>query len=83
MQLALVKEILLQLEVAQEHRALTQEELELRHHLKIHSVDLAMIEKTRIRQESRLTNIRCGDTNTKLFHICASSRAKKNYIQCL
>jgi len=44
---------------------------------------LAAIEKARIRQNSRLTNIRCGDANTKLFHIRASSRARKNYIQCL
>ena len=34
-------------------------------------------------QKSRLTNIKCGDANTKLFHIHASSRARKNYIQCL
>jgi hypothetical protein len=83
LQLALVKEILLQLEAAQERRALTQEELELRRRLKIRSVGLAAIEKSRIRQKSRLTNIRCGDANTKLFHIRASSRARKNYIQCM
>ena len=44
---------------------------------------LAAIEKSRIRQKSRLTNIKCGNANTKLFHIRASSRARKNYIQCL
>ena len=44
---------------------------------------LAAIEKSRIMQKSRLTNIKCGDANTKLFHIRVSSRARKNYIQCL
>jgi hypothetical protein len=83
LQLAIVKEILLQLEGAHEHRPLTQEELNLRRRLKIRSVGLAAIEKSRIRQKSHLTNIRCGDANTKLFHIRASSRARKNYIQCL
>ncbi|XP_066347775.1 uncharacterized protein [Miscanthus floridulus] len=83
LQLTLVKEILLQLEATQEHRALTQEELQLRRRLKARSVGLAAIEKSRIGQKSRLTNIKCGDANTKLFHIRASSRARKNYIQCL
>ena len=82
LQLTLVKEILLQLEATQEHRALTQEELQLRRRLKARSVGLAAIEKSRIRQKSRLTNIKSGDANTKLFHIRASSRARKNYI-CL
>ena len=83
LQLALVKEILLQFEAAQEYRSLSQEELQLRRQLKIRSMGLAAIEKSRIRQKSRLTNIKCGDANTKLFHIRANSRARKNYIQCL
>jgi hypothetical protein len=83
LQLALVKEILLQLEAAQEHRALTQEELQLSHRLKARSLGLAAVEKSRIRQKSRLTNIKYGDANTKLFHIRASSRARNNYIPCL
>jgi len=44
---------------------------------------LAAIEKTRIQQRSRLTYIRCGDANTKFFHIRASARRRKNYIHCL
>jgi len=57
LQLTLVKEILLQLEATQEHRALSQEELQLRRRLKARSVGLVAIEKTRIRQKSCLTNI--------------------------
>lgn len=83
LQLAIVEEILLQLEAAQEYKTLTQDELQLKRQLKIHSLALAAIEKSRIKQKSCLTNIKCGDANTKLFHIRASSRARKNYIQCL
>ena len=83
LQLAIVKEILLQLEAAQEQRMLTTMELDLHHRLKARSMGLTAIEKTRIRQRSRLTYIRCGDANTKFFHIRASARRRKNYIHCL
>ena len=49
MQLAIVKEVLLQLEAAQEHRLLTAMELHLCRRLKAHSTGLAAIEKSRIR----------------------------------
>jgi predicted ribonuclease YlaK len=62
LQLALVKEVLLQLELAQESRGLTAQELDLRRRLEARSVGLAAIEKSRMRQRSRLTHIRCGDT---------------------
>ena len=45
LQLALVKEVLLQLEAAQEHRPLTNQEPELRRCLKACSTSLAAIEK--------------------------------------
>jgi hypothetical protein len=83
LQLAIIKEILLQLELAQESRTLTDQELDLRRRLKIRSTGLAAIEKSRIRQRSRLTYIRCGDANTKFFHIRASAKRRKNYIHCL
>jgi len=83
LQLAIIKEVLLQLEMAQESRTLTDQELDLRRRLKIRSTGLAAIEKSRIRQKSRLTYIRCGDANIKFFHIRASARRRKNYIHCL
>jgi hypothetical protein len=63
LQLALVKEVIFQLEVAQEHRLLTPSELDLRKQLKLRSVGLALIEKSRIIQRSSLTYISCGDAN--------------------
>jgi hypothetical protein len=83
LQLAIIKEVILQLEAAQESRALTSQEAELRRRLKIRCTGLATIEKSRIRQRSRLTYIRCGDANTKFFHIRANARRRKNYIHCL
>ena len=83
LQLAIVKEVLLQLEAAQEHRLLTGLELHLCRRLKARSTGLAAIEKSRIRQRSRLTYIRCGDANTKFFHNRANACRRKNYIHCL
>ena len=83
LQLAMVKEIILRLETAQEDRALTLEELDLLRRLKLRSIGLALIEKARIRQQSRLTYIRFGDANTKFFQLRANSRSRKNYIHCL
>lgn len=57
--------------------------MELRRRLKLRSTGLAVIEKSRMRQRSRLTYIRCGDANTKFFHLKANARSWKNYILCL
>ena len=50
LQLAIVKEIILRLETAQEERTLTQDELDLLKRLKVRSIGLALIEKARIHQ---------------------------------
>lgn len=83
LQLAIVNELILQLETAQEDRPLSLAELDLLRRLKARSVGLALIEKSRIRQRSRLTYIRLGDANTKFFQLRANARSRKNYIQCL
>src|SRR3954464_7238424 len=44
---------------------------------------LLAIQKIKIRQRSRLTWIRLGDANTKLFHARANGRRRRVYIQSL
>jgi hypothetical protein len=83
LQLAIVKEVILRLETAHEGRTLTPEELYLLRCLKARSVGLTLIEKSKMHQRSRLTNIRLGDANTKFFQLRANARSRKNYIQCL
>lgn len=68
LRLAIAKEVLLLLEVAQEQRTLTLEELEFRRYLKAKLVGLATIQRTRARQHLRLTWIRKGDTNYIYHH---------------
>lgn len=60
------------LDLAQEERELTEEERKLRKELKLKLLGLAAVERMRWRQRSRLTWIRVGDANTKLFHIRAN-----------
>jgi len=60
LQLAIVKDIILRLETAQEERTLTQDELDLLKRLKVRSIGLALIEKARIRQRSCLTSLTFG-----------------------
>jgi len=81
--LAIVKELILRLETAQEDKALSPDETDLLRCLKTRSIGLALIEKSRMRQRSWLTNLRLGDANTKFFQLRANARSRKNYIQCL
>jgi len=81
--LAIIKEVLLHLEAAEEIRALTPRELQLHQQLKARGTGLATIEKSRIRQRSRLVFIQNGDANTIFFHIRASTSMRKNYVHYL
>jgi hypothetical protein len=51
--------------------------------LKLRLLGLAAIEKSRARQNSRITWMKKGDANTRFFHLMASSRKKKNFIHSL
>lgn len=55
----------------------------LRAALKRRVLGLAVIERARKRQASRITNIRAGDANTKFFHLKVNSRRRKNHIHRL
>jgi hypothetical protein len=83
MKLRMALEVILSLDVAQENRSLSPAESDLRAKLKRRVLDLAVIERARTRQASRVTNIRLGDANTKYFHRGVNVRRRKNYIQRL
>lgn len=83
MQHAIANEVIFQLDVAQEERALTDEELLLKSTLKSRVLGLATLVKIRIRQRARLTWLKCGDVNSKFFHLKANSRKRKNFIPAL
>jgi len=76
-------EVIKRLDIAQESRDLSDAKLALRHGLKRRVVGLAVIERARKKQASRITNLREGDANTKFFHQKVIARRRKNIIQCL
>lgn len=75
--------MIFQLDVAQETRSLSDDELWLRKELKEKILGLASLEKIRIRQRSKLTWLKCGDVNSKFFHMKTNSRKRKNFIHSL
>jgi hypothetical protein len=76
-------EVIAQLDNAQENRSLTDDEIQLKKLLKSRILGLATIEQSIAQQQSRLTWIRKGDTNTRYFHIIASTRKKNNFLVVL
>jgi hypothetical protein len=77
------REVIAQLDIAQESRALSEDEIQLRKLLKHMLLGLAAIDRSRARQKSRLTWLKKGDTNTKYFHTMANIRKTRNYITVL
>jgi hypothetical protein len=65
--MAIYREVIEQLEKAQEHRSLSPEECCLIKTLKQRLLGLAAIEKSRARQKSRITWLRKRDPNTTFF----------------
>lgn len=81
MQMAL--EVIHQQDIAQESRLLTDAKFELRKGLKRRVLGYAVIERSRKREASRITNLKERDTNTRFFHLKANARRRKNHIQHL
>jgi hypothetical protein len=79
----MAQEVILRLNIAQENRDLTAAELRLRAKLKKRILGLAVIERARCKQASRLSYIKLGDANTKFFHRKVNARRRKNHIQRL
>jgi hypothetical protein len=82
-QVAMAREILHRLEMAQDNRPLSSEELWLKRNLKQHCLVLASLERTVARLRSRIKYLKEGDANTSIFHMQARYRKKTNLIHKL
>ncbi|XP_020191141.1 uncharacterized protein [Aegilops tauschii subsp. strangulata] len=82
-QLHMALEIILRLDEAQDVWSLSTEEADLRKGLKKRVVGLAVLERARKKQSSRITNIKEGDANTRYFHLRVNARRRKNLIHRL
>ncbi|WVZ82071.1 LOW QUALITY PROTEIN: hypothetical protein U9M48_029378 [Paspalum notatum var. saurae] len=76
-------DVIHRLNIAQEARELSDAEHLLRSGLKRRVTALAVLERARKRQASRITNLKLGDANTKFFHSKINARKRKNCIQRL
>jgi hypothetical protein len=81
--LHMAQEVIQHLDEAQESRALSNAEFNLRTKHKKRILSWLIIEKARKKQCSRISNIREGDANTHFFHLRANGRRRKNFIQRL
>jgi hypothetical protein len=81
--MTICRDVILQLEVAQERRPLSLGEIELIRKLKLRILGLAAVERSRERQRSRVTWLRKGDANTKYVHLMATMRKQINFIHVL
>jgi hypothetical protein len=73
----------LRLDITQEDRRPSEEEILLRQELKIRVLGLAALERSRRRQAARINYIRAGDACTRFFHLRMFARKRKQYIPSL
>jgi hypothetical protein len=77
------RELILQLDIAQEERGLRDEEARLRKRMKMRCLGLSSLEWTMARQCSTVRQLREGDAKTAYFHLIARGRKRCNYIASL
>lgn len=82
-QLGLAREVIHQLEIAQDSRPLSRLEKWLHNQLKRHALALSSLQRTMTRSHSRISWLSEGDANTALFHLHAKHRKRKNFISKL
>jgi hypothetical protein len=80
LQIAIANTLILRLDIAQEHRALSPGERWLRKMLKLSVLGLASLERTIARQRSRIRWLKEEDANSKFFHAVANGQRTKNFI---
>lgn len=80
LQLAVARMVIRELNIAQEHRLLSDSEIELRRELKANTLGLASLNRNMARQRARSRFLRKGDTSTRFFLLQAYHRHRKNYL---
>jgi hypothetical protein len=81
--LAIAKEVLSRLEVAGDHRPLTQHKDDLRREMKFKILGPSLLHHTIARQESQIIWLREGEAPTQFFHTHANAHRHRNHIDSL
>ena len=76
----MARELVLRLNIAQERRQLSDEELGLRKRMKMRCLGLSSLERSMTRQRSHIRQLSDGDANTAYFHLIARGRKRRNFI---
>jgi hypothetical protein len=71
------------LDVVQDFRQLSDQEISLKRDLKVKFLGTTAVEKLRAKQSARLTAIKAAETSSKLFYMQANGRRRKNFIQSI
>ena len=71
------------LDVVQEFRQLSEQEITLKRDLKTRFLGMTAVEKLRAKQVARLSSIRAAEASSKLFYLQANGRRRKNFIQSI
>jgi hypothetical protein len=80
LQQAAARVVIHELDIAQEVRQLSHDEVHLRRELKASTLGLASLNRTMARQRARTRFLRKGDASTGFFHLQACHRCRKNYL---